>query len=279
MTDPTQEFRQTLQAAGLTPPDMLIPGKLHRCPSNDRHSDKAGWCKLFDDGMGGVYGDHRNSTSETWQFRQADRMSEADREAFRQQVEQARRERDAEQARIHREAAKKAVELWNKANPHPDPNHAYLVRKGGLPPLGIRQMNDALVIPLYGADKALTGLQFIQLDGQKRFITGTRKAGSWCVLKPEGIPPTDWSIILVAEGWATAASLHTATGLPVFIAFDCGNLSAVAQYIRRQFPTARLLFCADDDAHGKGQHHARLAAQLTNGIAIIPTWEESEHEH
>ncbi len=190
----------------------------------------------------------------------------------RERQEAERIERENTEA-SYREAAKKAVELWNKANPHPDPNHAYLVRKGGLPPLGIRQMDNALVVPVHGADKALTGLQFIQPDGQKRFITGTRKAGSWCVLKPEGIPPADWSIILVAEGWATAASLHTATGLPVFIAFDCGNLSAVAQYIRRQFPAARLLFCADDDAHGKGQNLARLAAHLTNGMAIIPRWE------
>lgn len=278
MTDPTQEFRQTLQAAGLTPPDTLIPGKLHRCPSNDRHGDKAGWCKLFDDGMGGVYGDFRSSTSETWQFRQADRMSDADRESFRQQVEQARRERDAEQTRTHREAARKAADLWGRANPHPDPNHAYLARKG-VPAVGVRQMDDALIVPLYGAEKALTGLQFIQPDGQKRFITGTRKAGSWCVLKPEGIPPTDWQKILIAEGWATAASLHTATGLPVFIAFDCGNLSAVAQVIRRQFPAARLLFCADDDAHGKGRHHAQQAARQTNGMAIIPQWGGIDMSH
>jgi len=164
------------------------------------------------------------------------------------------------------------LDLWSKANPHPDPNHAYLARKG-VPAVVIRQMDDALMVPLYGADKAMTGLQFIQPDGQKRFITGTRKAGSWCVLKPEGIPPADWQVILIAEGWATAASLHTATGLPVFIAFDCGNLSAVARYIRQQFPAARLLFCADDDVHGKGQHHAHQAARQNNGMAIIPRWE------
>lgn len=189
----------------------------------------------------------------------------------RERQEAERIERENTEA-SHREAARKAVDLWDRANPHPDPNHAYLARKGVLAVV-VRQMDDALIVPLYGADKALTGLQFIQPDGQKRFITGTRKAGSWCVLKPEGIPPADWQVILIAEGWATAASLHTATGHPVFIAFDCGNLPAVARYIRQQFPAARLLFCADDDAHGKGQHHARLAAHLTNGMAIIPRWE------
>ena len=189
----------------------------------------------------------------------------------RQEMERSERENTEAS---HREAARKAADLWSRANPHPDPNHAYLARKG-VPAVGVRQMDDALIVPLYGADKALVGLQFIQPDGQKRFITGTRKAGSWCVLKPEGIPPADWDTILIAEGWATAASLHTATGLPVFIAFDCGNLSAVARYIRQQFPAARLLFCADDDAHGKGLHHAQQAARQNNGMAIIPQWEAS----
>jgi hypothetical protein len=195
----------------------------------------------------------------------------------RERQEAERIERENTEA-SHREAARKAADLWGKANPNPDPNHAYSARKD-VPAVGVRQMDDALIVPLYGADNALTGLQFIQPDGQKRFITGTRKAGSWCVLKPEGIPPTDWSIILVAEGWATAASLHTATGLPVFIAFDCGNLSAVARYIRQQFPAARLLFCADDDAHGKGQHHAHQAARQNNGMAIIPQWGGIDMSH
>ena len=98
------------------------------------------------------------------------------------------------------------------------------------------------MVPVHGEDKALTGLQFIQPDGQKRFITGTRKAGSWCLLKAGRNSPADWRDHPDSRGWATAASLHTATGHPVFIAFDCCNLSAVARYIRQQFPAARLLF-------------------------------------
>lgn len=205
----------------------------------------------------------------------------------RERQEAERIERENTEA-SHREAARKAADLWGTANHHPDPNHAYLARKG-VPAVGVRQMDDALIVPLYGADKALTGLQFIQPDGQKRFITGTRKTGSWCLLRPEGIPPADWRVILLAEGWATAASLHTATGHPVFIAFDCGNLPAVARYIRQQFPAARLLVCADDDAHGKGEHHARIAASQNNGaasqnngMAVIPQWggiQNMNHEH
>ena len=88
--------------------------------------------------------------------------------------------------------------------------------------MGIRQIGDALVVPVYGADKALTGLQFIQPDGQNgsspapaRPVAGVAQAGR--------IPPTDWRVILLAEGWATAASLHTATGHPVFIALTAAT--------------------------------------------------------
>ena len=63
------------------------------------------------------------------------------------------RERQEEE-RIERETPKptgkrqqKAADLWSKANPHPDPNHAYLAREGGLPPVGIRQIGDARWFP------------------------------------------------------------------------------------------------------------------------------------
>lgn len=289
MTDPTQEFRQTLQAAGLTPPDTLIPGKLHRCPSNDRHSDKAGWCKLFDDGMGGVYGDHRSSTSETWQFRQADRMSDADRESFRQQVEQARRERDAEQARSHREAAKKAVELWNRAKPLAQ-DHPYLKRKLIAPVDSLREIDteDAakilewsprgdkgllqgrlIVAPVYIGNN-LVSLELIDDRGWKAAQKDGKRAGAWWAAQP--FPEGDGTdlVLIIGEGIATVLSVKQATGYSVVAALSCGNLANVALAMRQRYPKARLLFCADI---GNGQDKAFAAARQTNGMAIIPRWE------
>ena len=43
------------------------------------------------------------------------------------------------------------------------------------------------------------------------------------------------SIVLVAEGYATGATLHEATGLPVAIAFDAGNLRHVAAALRERY--------------------------------------------
>lgn len=286
MTDPTQEFRQTLQAAGLTPPDTLIPGKLHRCPSNDRHGDKAGWCKLFEDGMGGVYGDHRNSTSETWQFRQADRMSEADREAFRQQVEQARRERDAEQARIHREAAKKAVALWNRAKPLSQ-DHPYLKRKGINPAESLREIDTKeaatilewtpkgnsgllegrLIVAPVKAGDSIVSLELIDWRGWKAAQKNGQRAGGWWAA--QSLPEGDGTglVLIIGEGIATVLSVKQATGYPVVAALSCGNLASVAQAMRKRYPQGKLLILADI---GNGQDKAFAAARQTNGMAVTP---------
>jgi len=76
--------------------------------------------------------------------------------------------------------------------------------------------------------------------------------------------------ILIAEGFATAASLHEATGHQVFIAFDAGNLVNVAKIIRAKNPDAEIIICGDNDLSGVGQKAARSAALACGGKYIIP---------
>jgi phage/plasmid primase-like uncharacterized protein len=51
----------------------------------------------------------------------------------------------------------------------------------------------------------------------------------------------------MAEGYATGVSLHAATGLPVAVAFDAGNLKEAALAIRKKLPNAAITICADND--------------------------------
>ena len=63
-------------------------------------------------------------------------------------------------------------------------------------------------------------------DGpDKLFLKGGRKAGlwHWCG------DPANAPALLLCEGYATGASIHAATGRPVAVAFDCGNLVQVAR--------------------------------------------------
>ena len=77
MRNKIEQFKAAMQAAGLEPPDLIEPGNLHRFPSNGKWGDDAGWCKLFTDQHGGVFGDHRSGLSEHWQAKTDRVMTQA----------------------------------------------------------------------------------------------------------------------------------------------------------------------------------------------------------
>jgi hypothetical protein len=121
-------FRAAMRAHGLNPLEIIEPGKLHRFGSNGKRHDDAGWCKLFPDCGGGVFGDFRSGLSDAWQAQREKPFTAAEREAFRQRCEAERRAREAEEARRHAEAREKAAEIWKAATPT-SASHPYLARK------------------------------------------------------------------------------------------------------------------------------------------------------
>jgi putative DNA primase/helicase len=123
-TEAIQQFREAMRAAGLEPPEVIEPGKLHRFSTNGKASDNAGWCKLFSDLLGGVFGDYRTGLSEKWQAKRNKPFTRAEREAFKRQCEQAKQERQAEQDRQHAEAAKHVESLLDAAQDDPK-DHPY----------------------------------------------------------------------------------------------------------------------------------------------------------
>ena len=168
------------------------------------------------------------------------------------------------------EAAKKGIYLWSIARTDIDLKHAYLLAKG-IYPHGAKQLGQALLIPVYGQDKQLCGLQFIQPDGFKPYLTGTKKKGSFYCLKPADYQPNDTQTIYITEGWSTGVSVFMAMNGLVFIAFDKGNLKAVAVFVRSKYPQALIVVCGDNDADGGGQIAANDAAQAVNGLGVMPT--------
>lgn len=75
---------------------------------------------------------------------------------------------------------------------------------------------------------------------------------------------------MIAEGFATAASLHETTGNQTFISFDAGNLINVAKIVRVKNPDAEIIICGDNDENEVGQKAARSAALAVGGKYIIP---------
>ncbi len=165
------------------------------------------------------------------------------------------------------DAAANARRIWQSAA-EPD-GCPYLERKG-VNPYGLRKLSDGrLVVPLRNAAEELVNLQFIAAAGEKRFLKWGRKAGMYHLLGEVASAV----VLVVSEGYATAASVHEATGLPVAVAFDAGNLLKVAQVLVGLHPAVRLLIAGDDDTStpgNPGRTKATAAARAVNGAAVFP---------
>jgi putative DNA primase/helicase len=264
-----EQFRDAIWAASLTPPDAIVDdGKLHRFAPNGKKRDDAGWYVLHADGIpAGVFGDWRTGQSETWRADVGRTLTPAEDAAHRERVAAMRREREAEEARRRAEAATVAAATWQAAKPAPA-DHAYL-RSKGIKPHGARLADDGrLIVPVRVAGE-IVSLQFIGDDGAKRFLPGGRVAGGYYGIgKPDGA-----KALCVAEGFATGATIHEATGLPVAVAFNAGNLAAAARALRERFPALSLILCADDDCRTEGNPgitKATEAARAVGGLLAVP---------
>ena len=232
-------FRAAIAASGLRPPSVIVPdGRIHRFATSDRRRDDAGWYALHSDGIpAGAYGDWRTGTTRTWHA-DAPQFSPREQAAFRERLEALRQMRGEEKAQRQDEARQRARRLWDSVPAALD-DHPYLATKR-VRAHGLRVYGRALAIPL--ADGAgLQSLQFICPGGVKKFLPGGRVGGCWYTIGAPG------ETICIAEGFATAATVHEATGFPVVAAFNAGNLPAVARAIRGRHPGARMIICADDD--------------------------------
>lgn len=266
MNDAITQFRAAIHNAGLTPPELIeSDGKLHRFASNGKRSDDAGWYVLHDDAIpAGAFGDWRTGASETWRADIGRRLSPQEEAAHRARLGAIRREREAEDAQRKAETREKAAAIWQAARPAPD-DHVYLLGKG-VRAHGLRVHDGALVIPMRD-DAELHSLQLIAGDGEKRFLSGGRVSGCYF---PIGQPD---SALCIAEGYATGATIHEATGGAVAVAFNAGNLLPVARALRAKFLDLRLIVCADDDAKTEGNPgltKAREAAQAVGGLLAVP---------
>jgi putative DNA primase/helicase len=281
------DARNQIRDAGLVIDELLVDThKPQRCYTTDDSREKRGWYWLstkeidgasYITGAYGVYqgNDNGKQTIKITRDGKAVTINKEDREAIaaRQKANMARLKamRDAEAER----AALAAGSAWRKYVA--DGTSDYLERKR-VGAHGLRfspSGNGTVAVPMMDGAGKVWGLQLIR--GKKRG-TGKLEKEYW----PRGlakqghyhlIGPIPRHLVLVAEGYATAATLHQATGLPVVVAFDAGNLQPVAQSISKTYRSARILICADDDYltdGNPGVTAAKNAAHAVQGAVAVP---------
>lgn len=191
-------------------------------------------------------------------------MTPAERDAHRQRIKAMKAQRDeAKEARCKDEADKAASRRCGASSAF---SHPYLVRKG-VYAYGIRQDGEILLVPMRDTAGKLHSLQTITPDGEKRF-KGRMKG----CFHPIGckLPAV---CLVIAEGYATAASIHEATGWPVAVAFNAGNIGPVAAALHKAYPALTLVMAADDDhltPGNPGLTAAKSAALSVGGLVVVP---------
>ena len=285
-SDILSAFEESLRVAGLLVEHVQADGVLHRCGTTDKPRGKDGAYRIHLDDpaccwwKNWITGDEGSRST-----RPAKDLSPAERKALRERIAAARKAAEEEQATRWAASAKLARAIWKRAGSAPDA-HPYLQRKG-VPALGgIRQrecqgIGELLLAGLYESG-TLGGLQSIlpekPADGpDKLFLKGGKTAGGYFPIPAKD--GTKDGPLLIAEGYATAASLHLATGHACLVAFNAGNLEAVARMARDKYPDREIILCADNDcetmkegkAWNPGVEAATKAAQAIGAkLAVCP---------
>jgi putative DNA primase/helicase len=268
-------IQDAMASAGLRPHkliDLNSDGKIRRYRiEGDKSGSTNGWAVLHDGPVPfGAFGSWKTGETHTWRMETFKPLTAAERSEIQQQRTKALHlARDRELDVVRAEARVKASKLWGRARPANNA-HPYLQRKR-VNAYGLRQLRDMLLIPARDVNGTLHTLQFISADGTKRFLTGGRTAGCYFSIGR----PVDR--LLLAEGLATASTLHMATGAAVAVCFSAGNLLAVAQALRGKFPRLRLVLCADFDGATPGNPgltKAKEAAVAVGGFLAVPRLRE-----
>lgn len=199
----------TLLAEGLRAHNMPVPyrfatynGVMRWGKSNEY------WAKEVGDGF--VYGDWKAGTKH-YKFPNNRQNMTAEELAGIRRLQQENERLRQQKAREKAKEGKRIFDSLPKANLQ----HPYLIHRGIKQiPDDIRQLKDSLVVPIYNIYGEIISIQFIEQNGQKRYLSGARKQGGFCIIGNE-IKNRDH--LNICEGVATGLSLWSILKEPVIV--------------------------------------------------------------
>lgn len=294
MNKNVHEFRLAMVAHGLFPPENIEPGKMYRFPSNARQSDTAGWCKLFPDESGGIFGDFRCGLNTVWLAKDSTPPTFAQRQKRSAELKRAQADATIELNNRWARAADINSDLWAQAVgiTTADPVVRYLSGRGILlnnwpsalryhPSLDYWQEGrlfgrfPAMVAAVTNIDGKLVSIHrtYLTSDGRKANV-GTVKKLVGCSARLAGcsikLGQIDFSqrvpIIGVAEGIETALACMAASGIPTVSAVSVHGL----ERYHWSKGTHGLIVFGDNDGNQVGQQAAAALSHraLSDGLSV-----------
>ena len=308
--DPVKEFADELKRQGvLVKGDPIMDGKWHRVQldGDAKGQNNASYRAFLDGRANGQIHNYKTQETHKW-VATGEALTKEQRAKLEAEAAQKQQQRAEERLKLQKEARFKAMKrfdeaflpkLWKPGQDIEPDDYPYLNRKG-VGAYGIHQEpSGTLLVPARTVDGQLWSVQTIDHDGTKRFPKNARKSGLMHIIDPDNKIEEKSSIIngsgmfkesklgkgtiVIGEGYATAATLHEATKRPVIVAFDAGNLVAVAQAVRERHPNATIVIAGDNDHKleskrqgNVGKERAEDAALAVGGFVAVPQFTETQ---
>lgn len=252
MTDKLNDFIEDMRANGIgpaNPAEIVADDKRHRYQvEGDRPRTQNGeYCLRIDaDGFAvGWYKSYKHHPDAiSWSSKSKKRMSAEDKAEHARRLEADRVRRQAEDAAMREHARREIARMWEESTDAD--SHPYLTKKGltGVSAkvwFDSHRMEDAILVPAYKAGD-MVGMQKIYQDGAKMFVPSSDLDGSWFSI---GGDIHESEHVAICEGYATGQTIHQATGWPVAVAFNAGNMVKVAKAVAAVH--TGVVICADND--------------------------------
>lgn len=226
---------------------------------------------------GGVFGDWQSSLKVLWfAHNENQKISRQELQQKRHKIHDKRIEMDREAYAYQSKLAVELTKTFSLCKPATE-NHPYLKKKA-IKPFGSRVFsNGRLVIPYHDTNGVIWTLQTIDNHGNKLFSKGARKKGMFYLIGNL----CGAEHLYIGEGFSTMATIHMATGNPVVVAGDAGNIDPVLYNLIPQIPQIEIIICGDDDRHNKINQGRKTAEKLSKKYqlrAFFPEFEKDDSD-
>ena len=285
--DPRVEFAAVLREIGavVEGEHPIMNGEAQRIAAvNDKRGELTIFYVAYEDGVPNGYAEN-NRTKQVIRWKAVGQHlspeAKADLVAQAEQKRYARKQ--AEQEQYETTAKRLAEELRTNSAVK---ETLYHKTKQIEATTGAPARNGDVLVPGYDVDGKLWTIQYIKEDGTKRFAKHSRKQGCFHVvgaqtgaaaLQKIAMSP----VLVIAEGYATAATLAKHGRVTALAAYDSGNLLSVATALHQRYPDKAIVIAGDDDhrlENNPGRAKALEAAAAVDGLAVFPPLTAQQRE-
>lgn len=240
----TSDIYDAMQASGLVINGALVmDGEIHRCGTLKKPKSKNGWYCVYDGGIAAIFGNWEYGDG--YSYWRGQSVSDIDWRKIQAKIEETRKKKEGAWEAKSQEAVE-YIESCAKEG------FSEYLKKKQIYPHGALFDGNVVVIPLQDSSGKIWTYQKIYQNGDKYFFPGGKVSGCYYFISG-GKNVSKSALVCVCEGFATGATIHQETGIPVIVAFNSGNLKAVADSL----PFRNIIIAADNDESGTGEKAAK----------------------